>query len=218
MCALGLVGCGGGGSGSGAGAGTLLAPPLTPPSILPTPAPTTAPSSGWRLTVYYTAVLAYYSGPPQTVFGCSDLVCTSRNVLLGTFPSDFINVVKVEGTGKIASGSYLNWSGDVGYWLDTSSRDAQGNALVPYRTAAADPSIPFGTAFRVMTCGADTGTGTPTDAAVCSSLQGFPWVITDRFTVGAVGKHVDLYIGEQNSANFTSSAKFIDASNSVLQF
>ena len=197
------------GCGGGAGSASTSSPTTS----------ATAPSasSGWRITVYYTAVMAFYSGSPQTVYGCSDLVCSKKNAYLGIFPSDFVNVVKTEGTGKIANGSFLNWSIDVGYWMDSAPRDAQGNALVAYQSAAADPSITYGKTFRVLSCGADTETKTPTDAAVCSTYQAPKWLVSDRFTAGAVGKHVDLYIGEQDSVNFTAKAQIIDASNAALE-
>ncbi|MDP9018228.1 MAG: hypothetical protein M3N19_07900, partial [Candidatus Eremiobacteraeota bacterium] len=111
MYSVGLPSCGGASGGVASEAGQT--------SI---PAPAASASNGWRVTVYYTAVMAYYAGSPQPVYGCLDLDCTKANVLLGTFPNDFVAVVKTEGTGKIANGSYLNWSSDVGYWHDTSPR------------------------------------------------------------------------------------------------
>lgn len=200
-----LAACGGGGSGAGVSA---------VPSATPTATP--APAAGWRLTVYFTPVARFYSGAPQTVTGCSSMQCTNRNVTLGTFPSDFVKTVQEEGTGKIADNQYLNWSIDVGYWLDRLPRDAQGNALMPYRSAAADTSVPFGTTFKIQACGADTSSGTPTAASVCSVYQWPAWVVTDRFTAGTVGQHVDLYIGEQTSANFSASANIIDASGASM--
>lgn len=168
------------------------------------------------MTIYYTPVMSYYSGPPQTVTGCLTLQCSNGTATLGTFPSDFVAQVHEEGTGKIGPNQYLNWSGNTGYWLDTLPRDAQGNALVPYRSAAADPSIPFGTTFKIQSCGADTATAAPTAASVCASYTWQMWEVEDRFTVGAVGQHVDLYVGEQSSATFTSGPNFIDASGAAL--
>ncbi|MDP9017254.1 MAG: hypothetical protein M3N19_02900, partial [Candidatus Eremiobacteraeota bacterium] len=100
----------------------------------------------------------------------------------------------------------------------TSPRDARGSALIQYRTAAGDASIKFGTSFRVLGCGSDTATGSAIDPAVCSNLQAASWVVNDRFTAGNVGKHVDLYIGEQTSAHFIDSPEIIDTSNAILQF
>lgn len=210
-----IVGCGGGGGGSAA---IPSGPHTTTPLVTPTPSAAPTSAAGWRLTVYYTPVASYYSGAPQTVTGCSDLQCTNRNVTLGTFPSDFVQTVQTEGTGKIGANRYLNWSIDVGYWLDTLPRDAQGNPLLPYRSAAADPSIPFGSTFKIATCGADTATGTPTSASACSTYQWPTWQVTDRFSVGSVGAHVDLYIGEQTSANFAAGPTIIDASGATIAF
>lgn len=148
--------------------------------------------------------------------GCSNLQCTTPNATLGTFPSDFVQTVKTEGTGKIADNRYLNWSAGVGYWLDIVPRDSQGYALMPYRIAAADLTVPFGTTLKIQSCGSDTVTLTPTDSAVCAALQRPTWIVSDRFTAGTVGQHVDLYVGEQTSATFTSSSTFIDASGAAL--
>jgi len=168
--------------------------------------------------VYYTAVETYYSGPAQNVVGCRVLNCGSGKDALGSFPSDFVQEVKKEGTGKIAAGSYLNWSIDTGYWLDSAPRDARGGVLIPFQSAAADPRIAFGTAFHVLSCGGDTVAGTPVSAQVCARYQAPTWVVSDRFTEGAVGNHVDLYIGEQDSAGFTGRDAYIDASHATLQF
>lgn len=211
---LALVGCGGGGGGTAASApASPVAPsaPVTPATGAPTAAP-----AGWRITIYYTPVLAFYSGPAQNVVGCPGLQCANGTASLGSFPADFVAAVKTEGTGKIAPGRYLNWSSNTGYWLDTLPRDAQGQPLMPYRSAAADPSIPFGTTLRIGSCGADSTTGTPTATAVCTSYSTPTWIVADRFTAGAVGRHVDLYVGDQTSATFTSSPSFIDASGAAI--
>lgn len=199
-----LSACGGGGT--------------VPAAVPAAPAPSNVPPSqaGWRITVYYTPVVKFYSGTLQAITGCSNLQCTVKNVALGSFPSDFVRVVQTEGTGKVADNRYLNWSGATGFWIDVVPRDAQGHALMPYRSAAADPSVPFGTTFTLQTCGADTVDHTPTASAVCGQLQWQTWMVTDRFEVGAVGQHMDLYIGEQTSTNFLANPSVIDASGASL--
>lgn len=114
-----------------------------------------------------------------------------------------------EGTGRITSGThagkYLNWSYDVGYWLDTAPRDAYGNVLVPYISAAADTNVlKAGDEFFVTECGKNI------DAAFCTRVKQARWKIADQFTPGYGGSlHLDLYIGEEDQSRFTlDSVKF----------
>jgi len=187
-------------------------------------------SASWHITVYYTAVEStavesYHPSPSQEVRGCLDLDCSMReNQLIGVYPSDFNQAVMDEGTWGITSGNnagkYLNWSYDVGYWLDTASRDSYGGALKPYVSSAADPRLlPRGTKFKVLSCGGDTDTGEPPDPTVCKSFKQANWVISDEFTPGLGGrKHLDLYIGEEDQEDFTdTSPKYIDLSKVSIQ-
>jgi hypothetical protein len=182
-----------------------------------------AAAGGWEITVYYTAVESFHTGAATTVRGCLTLACTNGNAVIGTYPSDFVNAVQDEGTGRITSGThagaYLNWSVDVGYWLDSAPRDARGQPLQSYRSAAADVSVAFGTVFSVTNCGKDSGSNDPIDAAFCTSLKQATWVVQDRFSEGTVGQHVDLYIGEEDQANFVNtSPKEIDTTGATLAF
>jgi hypothetical protein len=176
---------------------------LVPTGASPIPL---GPSDGWEVSIYFTAVESYYSGPPQDVIGCLRLECVNGSDPLGTYPSDFVQAVRDEGTGRIVrgpnAGRYLNWSIDSGYWLDTSPRDARGLELEAYVSSAADPSIPYDSVIRLMACGADISTSEPIAPGVCSKLSDRPWIVRDRFTVGGVGKHIDLYLGEQDRSEF----------------
>ena len=167
---------------------------------------TPSSSAGWTVTVYYTAVASLHSGTPEKVTGCLQLDCTNGHDALGSYPSDFVKAVKDEGAGKISTGKYLNWSYDTGYWLDTAARDTAGRALVPFSSAAADRDVlKAGTRFSITQCGKDDG-GQPIAAAVCAKLKGAHWTITDEFTPGLGGSHhVDAYIGEETSTDFTNS-------------
>lgn len=193
-------------------------PPLGPgnPSAQPTN------SGGWMLTVYYTAVQAYHSGPPQQVRGCLQINCAHGQDNLGTYPRDFVQAVKDEGTGRITSGpnasKYLNWSIDVGYWLDSAPRDARGGALLPWISAAADPAIPFGSRFSVLDCGVDDSTKQASDvpASTCGRIQRASWRVVDRFTSPNVGKHVDLYIGEENEPNFVANSPLVISTQGAI--
>jgi hypothetical protein len=164
----------------------------------------------WQVTVYYTAVESYHRDRPVTITGCRELRCAHGTDELGRYPGGFATAVREEGTGRITSGPhagrYLNWSHDVGYWLDDAPRDAHGRALEPFRSAAAD-GIPHGTRLELRTCGR-LDSGDPVPADVCRKLRGADWEIRDEFTPGLGGdNHVDLYVGEESTPDYTTSGE-----------
>ena len=167
-------------------------------------------SDDWEVSIYFTAVERYYSGPPEVLRGCPVIDCSNGTADLGQFPRDFIAAVKEEGSGRLTStgakSAYLNWSVSIGYWLDNAPRDARGSVLEPYVSAAADPSIAFVSTLRINTCGLDARTGEAVDPAICESITRPTWIVRDRFTVAAVGRHVDLYVGEQDRADFVAGS------------
>jgi 3D (Asp-Asp-Asp) domain-containing protein len=182
------------------------------------PAPSrSATSPGWEITVYYTAVEQYHSGPPTPVTGCLTLDCTRGTADLGTFPQDFVQAVQAEGTGVTTDGRYLNWSYDVGYWIDTATRDTAGNPLVPYVTAAADPEVlPTGTGFLIEDCGTQDD-GSPLPALVCARLLAARWKVTDEFTPGLGGeRHIDVYIGQETGRDFTDSDRYVTLTGATV--
>ena len=175
----------------------------------PTPAPTPTPSSSvYTITVYYTAVESFHTDAKVNVSGCLIRDCAFGNKLIGNYPASFIKATKAEGTGRITSGvnagKYLNWSVDVGYWLDTIPSDGYGTALVPFRTAAADDiALTRGTQF-VLVAPLIQDDGTPLDAVSANKLLAAQWRVNDQFTPGLGGAlHLDLYIGEEDQVNFT---------------
>jgi len=185
----------------------------------PKPARSTpAVSAGWKITVYYTAVQRFHHGEPVTVTGCRGLDCAHGDDDLGEYPADFVAAVKDEGTGRTADGRYLNWSYDVGYWLDTAARDTAGAPLRPFESAAADPDVlPRGTTFRVAACGHTDDGGAP-PAPVCAALRRARWTVTDEFTPGlGGGRHIDAYIGEETGPDFTDSAWYVTLTGASLR-
>ncbi|MEU7140254.1 hypothetical protein ABZ942_12455 [Nocardia sp. NPDC046473] len=164
--------------------------------------------SDWTVTAYYTAVESYHDGPRETVHGCIYLDCVDDDAQLGDLPSDFVDAVRDEGTGRITSGSnagaYLNWSYDSGFWLDSHPRDAAGEILQPFRSAAADGLEP-GTRLRLTDCGIID----PEATATCTKFQAAEWSVGDEFIPGPGGPHhLDLYIGEETSPDFPDSPDF----------
>jgi 3D (Asp-Asp-Asp) domain-containing protein len=177
----------------------------------PLPIKTSAGSKGWALTVYYTAVESYHSGLEQQLQGCPELRCANGQSDLGSYADDFVTAVRDEGTGRITAGSnagkYLNWSVDVGFWLDAAPRDARGGTLAQWTSAAADPSVAFGTQFVVLDCGVDDATLKVSDIPLgtCAKIKAANWRVVDRFSSPHVGRHLDLYIGEENEPNFVKN-------------
>ncbi|MGK5685451.1 hypothetical protein [Actinoplanes sp. URMC 104] len=204
---------------------SLIRPPSvtaarTPSRGAPSPAGSSRArtvSGGWEITVYYTAVERFHDGEPARVTGCRRLACTGGDDDLGSYPADFVQAVQDEGTGRTAAGAYLNWSYDVGFWLDTAPRGADGRRLVPFVSAAADPDVlPYGTRFSIVGCGRqDDGSVPP--AATCASLRGGGWRITDEFTPGLGGdRHIDAYIGAETGPGFTDSDRYVTLTGARL--
>jgi hypothetical protein len=182
-------------------------------------------TTGWHLTTYFSAVESFFTGAPAAVTGCLDVNCSSPgdpDSPLGSYPGDFVDTVQAEGTGKITSGAgagrFLNWSASQpgsGFWLDDAPRDAQGNALVPYVSAAAHESYPYGAAFTVVDCGVDQTTAEPMDAKACADFQMGKWEVRDRFESNTEVKHLDLYIGLQTTADMNDDPHFVDQVNAA---
>jgi len=165
----------------------------------------------WEVTVYYTAVESLHSDAPVQVRGCLDGDgCDHGQDLLGEYPRSFATAVRDEGTGRVTGGAhagqYLNWSYDIGYWLDDAPRDAHGRPLEPFRSAAAT-GLPDDTALRLVDCGR-LDSGDPVPRAVCDALRAGHWEVRDRFTPGVGGdRQIDLYIGEETGRHFTASGR-----------
>ena len=136
---------------------------------------------------------------------------------LGDYPTDFVDTVVAEGTGQISSGpqagQYLNWSASQpgsGFWLDTAPRDAQGQPLVEYVSAAAHPSVAFGASFTILACGVDQTTSEPMAPQACDDLKTASWIVRDRFEADDELAHLDLYIGLQTTADMNDDPHFVD--------
>ncbi|MEO6291777.1 MAG: hypothetical protein ABIO88_04065 [Burkholderiaceae bacterium] len=185
----------------------------TPTTTTPTTTTTTGTvsTSVYTITVYYTAVESFHTDAKINVSGCLIRDCAFGNNLIGNYPASFINATKTEGTGRITSGvnagKYLNWSVDVGYWLDTIPSDGYGTALVPFRTAAADDiALARGTLFKLL-APLIQDDGTALDSISANKLLAAQWLINDQFTPGLGGAlHLDLYIGEEDRLNFTNTS------------
>ncbi|MEV0901715.1 hypothetical protein [Actinoplanes sp. NPDC049802] len=205
-----------------AGCGTAPAPPpvssgsaaTAPGTFRSTSRPL---STGWKITVYYTAVEEFHHDDPVPVTGCPRLDCENGDDHLGEYPESFVNAVEAEGTGKTLSGRFLNWSYDTGFWLDDAPRASDGGSLTPFVSAAADPGVlPQGTGFTIADCGRQEDGSAP-PAAVCARLRKAEWRISDEFTPGLGGsRHVDAYIGPETGPGFTESEWYLTLENAKL--
>ncbi|WP_240489890.1 hypothetical protein [Actinomadura atramentaria] len=179
--------------------------PTGPP---PSPGRMLGARGSWKITTYYTAVESFHHGRPKAVRGCPELHCSHGTAPLGSYPSDFLDVVRTEGSGRLTSGPnagrYLNWSHSVGWWLDTTTRDAGARPLRAWGSAAADRSVlARGQRFAVTGCGRDDA-GKPVPAHVCAAFRNATWTVTDLFRPGYGGEHhADVYIGEETGPGFT---------------
>ncbi|WP_225724629.1 MULTISPECIES: hypothetical protein [unclassified Nocardia] len=122
-----------------------------------------------------------------------------------------MQAVHDEGAGRItrdAPKRYLNWSHDVGYWLDDEPKSASGARLRPFASSAAD-EVARGSHVRLESCGVDDGGSAPA-ADICAKFTAPEWVIDDEFTPGLGGKnHIDLYIGEEDTADFPAKSPMV---------
>jgi hypothetical protein len=168
--------------------------------------------SGWTVTVYYTAVASFHGGATERVTGCPRLDCDGGSDDLGTYPATFVQAVRDEGTGRVGDGRYLNWSVDVGFWLDTAPRDSAGGVLEPWRSAAADADVlAAGTRFTITSCGSGAA------PQVCDRLSATEWTVRDEFSPGLGGdRHVDVYIGEETGPDFTESDWYTTLTDATL--
>ncbi|GAA1646417.1 hypothetical protein [Actinoplanes couchii] len=193
-----------------AGCGTAAGEPVTPP------APARS-STDWEITVYYTAVEEYHDEAAVPVTGCLVLDCSHGDDDLGSYPEGFVRAVKDEGTGLTTAGRYLNWSYDVGYWLDDVARASDGGTLRPFVTAAADTGVLApGTDFRIADCGRQDDGSVPPEN-VCARLREAAWHIGDEFTPGLGGsRHIDAYIGPETGPGFTDSEWYLTLTGATL--
>ncbi|MEV4257349.1 hypothetical protein AB0J52_29690, partial [Spirillospora sp. NPDC049652] len=185
-----------------------LPPASAPGTIVPLGKP-----GSWRVTTYYTAVESLHGGAMTAVKGCPSLRCSNGHTPLGSYPADFLRVIRMEGSGRITSGPrkgrFLNWSHSTGYWLDDSTRDPKGRPLKAWESAAADKDVlARGQRFVITACGA----GVPPQ--VCARFRKARWKVTDLFRPGYGGRsHADVYVGEETGPGFSRFATTLNGAS-----
>ena len=178
--------------------------------------------TGFRLTVYYTPVESFYGGTLQAIQGCTTLNCESGLQPLGTYPAAFLSEVQMQGSGRITSGAYagqyLHGSFGGNFWISPIAADAYGSPAVPFETAAADDSVlPRGTRFKLVDPLTESG-GAPLPSSVSDRLLSATWNVQDHFEAGYGGAlHIDLYVGEQEQANFSTSPFYLMLVNQTIE-
>ena len=153
-------------------------------------------TASWELTVFYTPVETFHGGTREEIFD-------SDGRSLGFHSADFLEKVATEGYGRLSTPvdgrDYLRPDGD-SWALDDAARGADGAPLMSWRSAAADPGMPFGTRLRITHCGKEPD-GTEIDPSVCSKVRESRWVVADRGSA-ITGRHLDLYYGEEDRGDF----------------
>jgi hypothetical protein len=177
--------------------------------------PPAVPPGTWRLVTRYTAVESFHTGAPQAITGCppGNDECTNGTTPLGSYPGDFLDAVRHEGTGRITSGrcnrQYLTWDSDSGYAVDSALRDAANQPLRAFASATADATIALGSGFRIQDCGADRTTGRRTDPGACARLEAANWVVGDGNGQPDGSRELDLYIGEEDRPGFDTASPLV---------
>jgi 3D (Asp-Asp-Asp) domain-containing protein len=179
------------------------------------------PASGdWTLTVYWTPVEREY---PRA--SLERLTSCDAAIDLGMHDSGFVDDVAgrngkpAQGWGRVATplangDEYIGWDeGRECFVTSAAPRDAIGKELVPFVTMAGDPSVVKpGTLVHITDCGTDTGAAV--DPHVAARLTGSSWVVTDT---GVTGRHLDMYIGEQDRAEMAASPFYVSLEGAALQ-
>ncbi|MCC6668860.1 MAG: hypothetical protein IT375_34260 [Polyangiaceae bacterium] len=185
------AGAGGGATGGGAGSG---GGPSDAGADASKPAP--GPSLGsFQLTYYWVTTEAEFTGAKDT--NLYDKSCK----LLATVAAKFAAALKIEGTGRLADGRLLNYSGSCScptspcYLVADTQHPwgygVQNKALVPFRSFAVDKAvIPYGSKVYVPEL---DGVAVPGDSPWGSFVHDGCFSADD--TGGAIiGKHVDWFV------------------------
>jgi len=163
--------------------------------------------SGYLITSYWTVREEFYRGEKIPVRD-------SSGKLLGYYRSDFLEDVMVEGWGKgdgIGNdGSYLGYDPELGFIKSPEPLDAYGSPLIPWKTVAAPPHLRKGTIIIII--------GFTSSEELSEDV--IDKLLTSRFTVndrgGLTGRHIDIYIGEQDRANMNESPYALYIQNATI--
>ena len=146
-------------------------------------------SDGWYITGYYTPLESDFSGELTEIQVDGNIIMTKNN---------FADTVKIEGWGKLESGSYLGWY-DSTFHISDIPLDMHGKELLPLMIAADPLVLEQGSKIKIPTL-----------------IE--PWnqeVLTVRDIGPSIkGKHVDIYTGEGDEARIETER--ITSENNIL--
>ncbi len=162
-------------------------------------------SSGWTITSYQDINENLYEDPKIEVFD-------SYGNSLGSYKSDFIKQIKIDGSGKgdniDNSGQYLHYDygiddGETCY-LVNKSLGAYNNKLVPWidnnPSLAVNPPLPQGTQIKFINLGLDSEHN---PEWVNELLKTKTFYADDKFYGFAKDeKNIDVYVGLQKSRDY----------------
>jgi len=153
--------------------------------------------SGYLITSYWTVREEFYRGEKVPVRD-------SSGKLLGYYRRDFLEDVMVEGWGKGDGvgndGSYLGYDPELGFIKSPEPLDAYGSPLIPWKTVAAPTHLRKGTIILII--GFTSSEELSED--VIDKLLTSKFMISDR-GASLTGRHIDIYVGEQDRADMNES-------------
>jgi len=161
-------------------------------------------SSGWTITSYEDVNEALYSGQKIEVF---DRYGNS----LGFYKTDFLEQVKIDGSGKGDGvqnpGKYLHYDYEIDdgitYYLSDISLGAYGNEVIPWTedkpTIAINPPMPLGTKIKFVDLGPDAENNPDW---VNEILKTKTFYVGDTFYGVGDEKKIDIYVGLQKKLGY----------------
>lgn len=150
----------------------------------------------FQVTYYWVEIEGDYESRPADTALLDD-----AGKELGRFPKEFVERIRVEGTGKLRDGRVINVTGKEGRFAAVRCPNGLGVGdyhLIPFRSVAVDPQvIPVGTElFIPAAVGAKLPDGTVHDGRFWAQDEG-----------GAIrGKHLDLFTGPRDRSEFLEKA------------
>ena len=166
--------------------------------------------SGYLITSYWTVREEFYRGEKVPVRD-------SSGKLLGYYRSDFLEDVMVEGWGKGDGvgndGSYLGYDPELGFTKSLEPLDAYGSPLIPWKIVAAPPHLRKGTTIIII--GFNSSEELSED--IVDKLLTSRFIVSDR-GADLIGRHIDIYIGEQDRADMNESPYALYIQNATICF
>lgn len=164
--------------------------------------------SGYLITSYWTVREEFYVGEKVPVRG-------SSGELLGHYRQDFLEDVMVEGWGKgdgdRNDGRYLGYDPEMGFIKSSEPLDAYGSPLIPWRTVAAPPHLRKAATIIIV----GFTESEELSEEVIDKLLTSRFIVSDRGS-GLTGRHIDIYVGDQDRADMNESPYALYIQNATI--